>query len=509
MNSEAASKAEVIQQLKAARRVSTPLVALATSDQGATCEMLVAAMNGAQPIVQWDVAGGLRPRNEKGHEMIVSQIDDPDEMKYQPMPMLEAAKDFPPNTIVVVMNAQRFWNDPIVMQGVWNLRDEFKRDRRMMVMMMPSTIGMPIELRGSVISFEERLPNDEQLRAIIEEQIDAASEAMTSQPTDDDIDAAVAALRGCAAFQAEQLAAMALRQTGIALDDLRSQAQRLIDETPGLTVDKGKETFADIGGLAQVKKFGGRLFAGPKPPRVVVRVEELEKTMGGSKTDMSGTSQDALQVILSAMEDNGWNGIIAYGAPGSGKSLFSKSLANEHEALPLQLDLNATKGSLVGQSEQQVRKAVEVIKTIGAEDVFFVASVNSLDAIPPELQRRFRCGVWFFDVPSKEERDGIWKICRDKFGIDESDEQPADENMTGADIRNICEMAYKLACPLREAAEFVVPLKTSSPDAIETVRQKADGRFLSTSEPGVYRRSGKQAAKPATAAKTRRKVTLD
>ena len=65
-------------------------------------------------------------------------------------------------------------------------------------------------------------------------------------------------------------------------------------------------------------------------------------------------------------------------------------------------------------------------------------------------------------------------------------------DLTGADIRNICELAYQLDVSLEEARKFVVPLKTQSPVAIAEARAIAHDRFISASSGGVYQAPGKR-----------------
>jgi hypothetical protein len=240
-------------------------------------------------------------------------------------------------------------------------------------------IVLPAEMATDIVQWTEPLPNDSQLLAIVSEQVESvhAEGQFAVKPTEDQVKKAATALRGCSAFGAEQLAAMSLRKDGIDVDTLHTQARAIIEQTPGLTFERGKETFADIGGLDFAKEFGRRMFGGPKAPAVIVRVEELEKAMSGSKGDLSGTSGDALQVLLSSMEDNDWSGMLAYGCPGAGKSLFAKSLANTYGAKAISFDINSCKGSLVGQSEQQIRRAMDVIRTIGGAIVSIIRTIGN------------------------------------------------------------------------------------------------------------------------------------
>lgn len=490
---------DLIQNIKAARRVSTPIISVSTPDPGVTQKAICEAINGnaETPKIAWDVVRGLYARNDDGLRVIAEMGGEQlvEDTKANPVKALVVAEDFPPRTVLFFHNAQRFMDEITVIQAIWNLRDCFKQDRRTLILLGPE-LELPAELTTDIVEFDEPLPTDEQLAGIVREQLETVREQAEFEITDELIGNTATALKGTSAFAAEQLTAMSLRTSGVDRDYLDTQAKKLIEQTPGLTFERGTETFDQIGGMDFIKSFGTRFFAGPKRPAVVVRIEELEKAMSGAKGDLSGTSGDALQVILSEMEDNDWSGILAYGAPGAGKSLFAKSLANSHGAKAVRFDVNATKGSLVGQSEQRIRAAMKVIRTIGGRRVFFLASVNKLDSLPPELQRRFRCGVWFFDIPSEAERKQIWEINLARFGLEAGNAKICKQrDLTGADIRNICEMADSLQCSLDEATHYVVPLKTQSPNAIEDARKMAHGKFIDAGKGGVYETPGSQRAK--------------
>ena len=484
---------ELLRRLDRARRSGTPLVAINTPDQPATITAIakwLATQPEEPPAFVWDFVQGMRPGNEAamkdGGQLGMTQEN--------PIEAMRVAYNLPHRSMLFYYNAQRFVQDAGVCQGLLNLRDEYKASDRMIIL-LGTGIVLPGEIASDVIVLSEPLPDDERLLHIVSAQVNNAGEQFTKKPTPEMMKRAATALRGTSAFGAEQLSAMSLRADGIDIETLSIQAKALIEQTPGLTFERGKETFADIGGLGFIKEFGTRIFKGPKAPAVVVRVEELEKSMAGARGDLSGTSGDALQVLLSEMEDNNWSGMLAYGVPGAGKSLVAKSLANTHQAKAIRFDINACKGSLVGQSERQIRQAMQVIRTIGGDRVFFIGSCNRLDSLPPELQRRFRAGVWFFDLPDKSERETIWKINRKRYNIPADDQHDDEEDLTGADIRNICEQAYMLQCSLAEARRYVVPLKQQSKSEIEASRTLATGRFTDASRGGVYDRSKQPAAR--------------
>lgn len=510
------STEELGARVRRAKARGVPIVSVSTADPAQTIRVITDAINGDAPVVVWDVVRGVRPGNPAGTEAIsqaTSQMS-PEETAGNCTAWFDWAATLPPKTLCFTLGADH-WLDieqpagRSAVQALWNLRDSFKQNYRMMILLSPG-MKMPTCLTNDVVPFDEPLPSREEMTTLIKSLDERASACQTCGGTgtmrggrcgacsgkgkskrkladEDALRAAADAVVGLSAFAAEQIVSMALLKDGgmdqqMLWDSKRAQ----IRQVRGLTADNETWSFEDIGGHGQAKKFGSLLFSGPEPPTVVVRIEEIEKTMAGAQGDLSGTSQDALQVVLNAMEDYNWSGMIAFGPPGSGKSLYSKSLASTFNVLSLGLDLNATKGSLVGESEQTVRAAIKTIYAVGGKSVFCVATCNKLDSLPPELRRRFRYGTWMFDVPDAEERESIWRINRAKYDIAEDDPPPPDEGFTGADIRNLCELSRRTRMPLADAVQFVAPLCKSNPEAIERARQTATGKFLSSSRAGLY-----------------------
>ena len=270
------------------------------------------------------------------------------------------------------------------------------------------------------------------------------------------------------------------------LPELWARKRQAVEQVPGLSFTMGGPGYAEVGGLTHAKALGAGLFAGPMPPRCVVRVDELEKQFAGSQGDTSGIAQDFSSVLLRQMQDFDWSGLIAVGPPGSGKSLFSRVLGGQFLVPTLEIDLGAAKGSLVGESEANIRNIMRVIHALsGDSGAFFIGTCNSITSLPPELRRRFRYGAWMFDLPTPEEREPIWRLYLSKFQL-EQQEKPEDSLWTGADVYNCCELAYRLRCSLIEASQHLLPVAKSVPESIRQLRELADGRFLSASYAGPY-----------------------
>ncbi len=489
-------------QFKAARRVSVPLVAIETADQAATIKQLMTSMKeGNQevevPVVRWDLIRGLVGLNQAGEKAVALVAPDADLRKAttaNPAECLDLANKLPAKSVLFFLNAHRYLESEAVSQAIWNLRDTFKGNTRTLVLLGP-IFRLPVELEKDVIMFEEPLPTDGQIGEIVTK---VYAMGKLARPADEILSKAVRASKGLAAFPVEQVTAMSLTRDGVDLTEMWERKRKMIEQTKGLAVMRTGERFEDIGGIDNAKRFGKMIFGGAEPPSCVVFVDEIEKALQGavgSGQDTTGISQDFLGVMLRAMEDNEWTGQICVGPPGCAKSMFAKSLGNTHEVPTITMDLGAAKGSLVGESEKAIREMVKVIQSVAGKGAYWVATCNRLDSLPPELRRRFRYGLWFFDLPSREERDKIWSLNLKRYGVKpkQQAEKPDDEGWTGADIRNCCEIAWRLQCSLLAASQFITPVHRSDPEGIQKLRKIADGRFLSASHAGMYRMTSPEA----------------
>jgi hypothetical protein len=494
----------LIDQLKAARKVSTPLLAITTADPPATVASILRAFKGASepPILQHDIIRGLVGLTDLGVAARAELVPDDgvmgagDAVLQSPAEALAAATKLPKRALLLVHNANVLLQNEAVIQAACNLRDAFKADGRTVVF-LDCQISLPAQLVQDVLILDEPLPSEAQIAAIIDQELKNAVASMKPAPTMPDEatkQRAVEALSGLAAFPVEQAVALSLLSGALEPEQLWARKRKFISQTRGLSIDNGRETFDDLGGLENAKTFGRALFEGRARPRAIVRIDEIEKMLGGASSDTSGVSQDALGTILREMEDREWAGLIAVGPPGCAKSQYSKTLGHTHGVPTFALDLGAAKGSLVGQSEERIRAAMKVILAVAGSGAFFVATCNKLDALPPELRRRFRYGLWFFDLPTADERAAIWAIHLARFELSEADAgpKPSDTDWTGADIRNVCELAWRMRKPLIDAARFIVPVAVSDPQSIDKLRTTAHGKFLSASHAGTYKHAKAQ-----------------
>lgn len=138
-------------------------------------------------------------------------------------------------------------------------------------------------------------------------------------------------------------------------------------------------------------------------------------------------------------------GVLIIGMPGCGKSMIAKAIASEFNVALLRLDINRLMGKYVGESESNLRRALEtaeaahpcvlwideIEKAFAGSDngnndiilrlmghfltwmqerkstVYVVATAN--DTLKPELMRKGRFDdVYFVDFPNKQEAKSIF-----------------------------------------------------------------------------------------------------
>jgi hypothetical protein len=477
-------KQDLVAMVKAARKAAVPLVAVATADQWAAQELLARdGFAASTPLIQWDTLRGMAGLNDAGNAQVAKLGSVP---TLAPQQMLVAAMKLEKLSIVFMHNAPLFLAQPHVLQGVSNLRDAFKVDRRMLVM-LGSQFQLPAPLVPDVVVVEEELPRDAQLQAILTDLHEAYE-----IPTPDDTATrhAIDAGRGLSAFAAETCYAMSMAGGSLDLDETWRRKIVQVNQTRGLKMERRAETFASLGGLHNACDMGRALSSGPAPIRAVVLLDEIEKAMGGASTDTSGVAQDAMGVTLAEMENNGYDGLLSVGPPGAGKTQFAKALAGELGVPLLTMDMGAMKGSLVGESQAAVREVWRVIRHVAGDGAFIIGTCNSLAVLPPELRRRFRSGIMFFDLPTRDERLAIWSVHLKAYRLAimpaAADDLVGADGWTGAEIRNCCERAWKMSLTLERAAKWVVPVMTSDPDKVKALRDQAKGRFTSASYEGTY-----------------------
>jgi hypothetical protein len=79
---------------------------------------------------------GIGPINEAGQAVVTQLVNGQNPEMIGRSDALGLGARLPEHAILIANNFHRFWNDPVVMQGIWSLRDAFKVDGRTLLMMV-------------------------------------------------------------------------------------------------------------------------------------------------------------------------------------------------------------------------------------------------------------------------------------------------------------------------------------------------------------------------------------
>ncbi len=397
------------------------------------------------------------------------------------------------SALLVLDNFHRFLQSAEVVQALASQIATGKQNRTFLVVLSP-VVEIPTELEKQFVVLEHDLPGRDQLEELARGIATEEGELPEGAALDTVLDAAA----GLTRYEAEGAFSLSLVRHGEinpqAIWELKSG---MLKKSGLLRLHCGEEKFADLGGLEALKSF-----------------------------------------CLRAMRQQGHHdplrrprGVMLLSPPGCGKSQFAKSLGNETNRPTLILDVGALMGSLVGQTEGNIRKALRVVDAMApcvcmidevekalsgvassgttdsgvsarlfgtllswmndrTSDVFLVCTCNDIRKLPPEFSRAERFdGIFFVDLPGTPQRRQIWNIYIDLFGLDSKQPKPVDTDWTGAEVRSCCRLSALLDVLLVEAAQNVVPVVRTAHESVEQLRTWASGRCLSADQPGIYTRN--------------------
>ncbi|MBN3908310.1 MAG: AAA family ATPase [Nostoc sp. NMS1] len=220
-------------------------------------------------------------------------------------------------------------------------------------------------------------------------------------------------------------------------------------------------------------------------------------------------------------------GVLLAGPPGTGKSHCAKNIASILNLPLLQLDIASLLGSLVGESEGNVKRALktasaiapcvlfidEVEKALSGQGdtsgvsqrilgtlltfmsectagVFIVATCNDPSALPSEFKRKGRFDEAFFvDLPTEPERVQILGIHLERFGIHLESEYleaiaASTAKFSGAELETLASEAALLAfdegrpqqvtlADLEACRQTITPLAVTDAQAVERMQSWA------------------------------------
>jgi len=493
-----------LENFTSARNVGTPLIKVSTPDAASTIANVRKALGKSQdktPLASWDAINGLKGLNDAGcaavQSMLTNKSIEADATTQLPIALSVINDGSQADFICFVHNVHLFWADPLVVQGIWNLRDCYKANGMLLVIMTALGIVCPLELNSDVLSLEEALPTRKGIRTIVRDLYTSVFGPHPTkpnepifEPTETEYDQIGDALVGIAHFPCDQATAMCLDKAlkKINIKGLWERKREIIKATPGLSFFDGELTLDDMGGGENIKTYLSAIMRGKRGANVILRVDEIEKAFAGAGTDTSGVKGDLLGNFLSWVEDKKVFCILLLGVPGASKSHCIYCLGGSFGKPVINFDIAGMQDSLVGNSGKNLRTAEATVEAISDGQIILMATANSLRGLPAELLSRFeKGGIFFFDTPDADERAEIMKLKIKKFNLNALQPIPDTTGWTGREIESLCDKADRLGMSLIEAAQYVVPLTKSQAGIIDELRQSANERYLSSSKPGLYK----------------------
>jgi hypothetical protein len=487
--------------ISALLRARNPLLWVVTREEARAERYLFEACASAGFVARtWNVASGILEADGKG-------IDGGRNLYTDPGEALNFIEAFPARgeRSIWIMRDLHDWLDGLTRRALRNLvrsLPTLPRDRAQAIIVLSPSADLPKEIAAHATVIDWPLPDREEIASILDVYLNQyGAEVAPNGTRDAAIDAAV----GLSASEAEACYAKSLVQTKrIDPTAIAKEKKRVIAR------ERVLEWFDPIpGGLSAV---GG-----------------LDGLKAWLKTRATAYGRQAREYGLPAPK-----GVFLVGVPGCGKSLTAKAIATAWGVPLLRMDLNGLKSKFVGESEGNLRRALQTIEAIGRcvvwldeiekalsgatqgaadggvssdalgtilnwmqerqGEAFVVATANDVESLPPELLRKGRFDEMFFvDTPNATERESVIRAALSSNGrggiIDVIDAQSvalATEEYTGAEIAALVPEALYTAfadgareittTDLIAAARNVVPLTKTANAKIERLRAWAATR---------------------------------
>lgn len=411
---------ELATELAGLFRANVPLINLVTYEEDRVIRT-IAGLEAKLGVYAWDLADGFRVIREAAQPMPKKEVTS-DTL----LPFL--AEQAPPGCVVVLKDFHHSWTQrkgPVT-RKLRNMAPGLRAKNQFLVMVTPVR-DLPVELKDDVMVLDVPPPGGEELGRLFAE--------VTSK----------------------------LRREELPRQEVR---EKMISSALGLTTNQARLAFSQV--YAQFGRFDDRgIERVTWAKRQVIResgalefwpAEEGEANVGGldllkawlTKRELA-FSAEARQARLPYPR-----GVALIGIPGTGKSLSAKMTSGVWKLPLLRLDVGAVFGSLLGESEQNIRRAIQLAETVspcilwidemekafaGAGDtkiahgaatrvfgtfltwmqertspVFVIATANDVTALPVELLARFD-RTFFLDLPNETERRQIFLIHLKRAGV--------------------------------------------------------------------------------------------
>lgn len=416
-------------------------------------------------------------------------------------------------TLLVMPYFNRIMDDVAMLPTLQRTLTMGKQSRTFVVVMAP-IVKIPVELEKLFVVIEHDLPDASVLGAMLETM---RTDMGLPELSDDERKRIIDAAAGLTRSEADSAFALSLaRHARFDASVLWELKAGMLKKAGTLELYRGGERFSDLGGLDGIKSF-------------------CTKALGSKSMNAKP------------------RGVMLLGVPGAGKSAFAKALGNETGRPTVTLDFGALMGSLVGQTEENTRRALRIVDAMApcvlfvdeiekglsgasgsgsndsgvssrmlgtlltwlndhTSDVFFIGTCNDIKSLASVSSGAFvRAerfdGVFFVDLPDESQRSKIWTLYRDKYGLLGDETLTAgtvdDSAWTGAEIKACCRLSSLLGETIEQAAKRVIPIARTASKSIADLREWAVANALDANTGAGYVRPNQR---PVESSQSRRVV---
>ncbi len=415
-----------LQDLSSLVRSNTPLIVIKTPDEARVVDLFRHVLTNVwRALYRWSITEGMR--------RVDLDREDPPETAPDITTTLMAIKAHDQRGIYLLLDVMPFLGYASTQRM---LREILERRSGLehTVVFVGNKIELPPELEALAVRFTLKLPDENALLKMVQDEVGLYQRENGGRRVE--VDKAILAvivrnLRGLALAEARRIARhLIFRDGAIGEHDLPELAKlkfELLNKSGHLHFEYDTAQFADVAGLAQLKKWIGHR-------REVFIEGELPVGLDPPK------------------------GILLLGVQGCGKSLAAKAVAGGFGVPLVRLDFGTLYNKFHGETERNLREALASAEQLApcvlwidelekglassgsSEDggvsrrvlgyfltwmaerksrVFLVATANAVQELPPELLRKGRFDeIFFVDLPDVPARAEVFRIHLEKRRVD-------------------------------------------------------------------------------------------
>ena len=445
----------------------------------------------------WSVTQGMKPPVSRSSELPKNSTL-PGELE-----ALAVVHGAPEYTVFVLKDFHPYMKDYRVVRLLRDLAIRLRGRAETLILIGP-TLNLPTDLEKDITVIDFELP----VASEIEAMLDRVIAAVRDNPNVD------------SKLEPSQRESLVKSAQGLTQDEIESVFARSLVERKRFDLDIVLEEKKQI-----IRKSGLLEYYAPDAQIKDVGGLELLKSWLDKRSE--SFTDKAREFGIPAPK-----GILLLGVQGCGKSLVAKAVAAQWNLPLLKLDVGRIFGSLVGQSEENIRRAIDVSESVapcilwadelekgfagasggGVSDggtmarvfstfltwmqektapVFLMATANDVTKLPPEMLRKGRFDeIFFVDLPDGPEREEILAIHLKKRNRDVSNFNlkvlaKATSGFSGAEIEQVIigslyvaydEKRELMQKDLLSEAKAVIPLSVMMREEVDELRTWAQMR---------------------------------